>query len=118
MNSSPTAQEPTPAERLAKLKEVVRHLADMWMVVLQRLTYLQMLTSSDELWTALNQTRAAHVHNAIQDVLLGDLILQLAALILDKDSGSASVSRPGGHLELLHPWPGQTPPLDSGGRAG
>lgn len=25
---------------------------------------------------------------------------------------------PGGHLELLHPWPGQTPPLDSGGMTG
>ena len=48
MISSANAPDPTPAERLAKLGEVVRHLADMWTVVLQHLTYLQMLTSSDE----------------------------------------------------------------------
>jgi hypothetical protein len=93
MNSTPNPPDPTPAERLAKLRETVKHLEEMWTVVLQRLAYLQSMTSNDELHDALNQTRAAQVHNAIQDVLLGDLILQIAALILDSNSGSASVAR-------------------------
>lgn len=27
-------------------------------------------------------------------------------------------ARPGGHLKLPHPWPGQNPPLDNGGMSG
>src|SRR6185437_6960190 len=33
----------------------------------------------------------------------------------DRSSGGVCSPCPGGHFKLPHPWPGQNPPLDSGG---
>lgn len=48
---------------------------------------------SEQLHEAFGFSYAAHVHNAFQDLLLADLIIQIGALILDNDRGSASVAR-------------------------
>jgi hypothetical protein len=85
--------QPTPAERLRKLKQIIEHVMDMWPVVLKRRTYMLAMGRSDALREALGQTHAAHVQNALQDVLLTDLIIQICALILDENSNSASVAR-------------------------
>ncbi len=46
---------------------------------------------SEELRALFERTYAAHVHNAIQDVLLLDLVREIGALILDPDCRAASV---------------------------
>lgn len=89
----------TPADRLSRLRVAVKHLEDMWAIVLQRLTYLKAINESDELHEVLNQTRVAHVHNALHDVLLGDLLLQIGALVLDRNAKSASVASAVGELK-------------------
>jgi hypothetical protein len=40
------------------------------------------------------------------------IILQLSKLLFRDDDVHKP---PGGHFKFPHPWPGQTPPLDSGG---
>jgi len=85
-------QEPTPAERLVRLKAVVKHLADTWPAVLQRQTYMQAMGRSEDLRDALHSTYASHVHNTVQGVLLIDLIREIGALVLDESPQSASVA--------------------------
>jgi hypothetical protein len=47
---------------------------------------------SEELRGLLHETFAAHIHNELQDVLLLDLIREIGALVLDRDSRSGSVA--------------------------
>jgi hypothetical protein len=82
----------TPAQHLVRLKTVVEHISDTWTQVLRRRAYMQALGRSRELHDALARTYAAHVHNAVQDVLINDLIREMGALILDRNQDSASVA--------------------------
>lgn len=54
---------------------------------------MQALGRHEELHSALANTRAAHITNMLQDVLVMDLLREIGALVLDADPGSASVSR-------------------------
>jgi len=54
---------------------------------------MQALNESEALRSALEKTYAAHVHNAIQGVLVFDLIREVGTLILDDNRRSASVAR-------------------------
>jgi hypothetical protein len=87
-------QEPalSPAEALARLKTIVKHLEDLWPALLHRQTYFHALTRSAELAEALTNTYAAHTHNTISDMFVIDLIREIGALVLDRDSRSASVA--------------------------
>lgn len=91
--NSPAQPDLTPADRLARLKQVASHLMDRWPGVLKRRIYMQRLGQDETLREAFTLSYAAHVHNALQDVLLSDLIVQITALVLDRTRGSASVSR-------------------------
>lgn len=82
----------SPPENLARLKVVVTYLGDLWPLVLHRRTYMQALGENEALRESLEQTYAAHVHNALQDVLLLDLFRELGALVLDRNPNSASVA--------------------------
>jgi hypothetical protein len=81
-----------PRPDMARLKVVVRYLSDTWPTVLHRRTYAQGMARREELRDGLNQTHAAHVQNALQDVLLIDLIREIGALVLDTDRRTASVA--------------------------
>jgi hypothetical protein len=83
---------PNPVDKLARLKTIVEHLGNQWTAVIYRQTYFHTMTRSSELGSALNSTYAAHVHNAIVDTFVIDLIREIGALVLDNDSRSASVS--------------------------
>jgi len=78
-----------------------------WIVVLQRHEYMLTLGRHVGLHAALNNSRAAHVHNAISDTLLIDQFREISALILDDDKRSPSLRkvlgrlRTPGVLELL-----------------
>jgi hypothetical protein len=50
------------------------------------------MTRSAELAEALLNTYAAHVHNAVTDTFVIDLIREVGALVLDRDPNSASVA--------------------------
>jgi len=82
-----------PTKGLAHLKVMARHILSMWPAVLRRQFYLQAMNGSRELREALAQTHAAHVHNALQTVLVVDLIREVGVLVLDNDPKSASVAR-------------------------
>ena len=84
---------PTPAQRLERLKVVVKHLSDTWPHVLQRQSCMQSLGRREDLHSALRGTYAAHVTNMLQDVLVLDLLREIGALVLDPHSNSASVAR-------------------------
>ena len=77
---------------LAGLKVIVKHLGDMWPAVLHRRAYMLALAQGGELRAGLDQTYAANVHSAIQQVLLIDLLRELGALVLDTNTKSASVA--------------------------
>ena len=47
--------------------------------------------------------------------LLSSVIVPLVVLYLQNENEAKSLN-PGGHFKLPHPWPGQNPPLDGGGR--
>ena len=53
---------------------------------------MQALGQSEALRDALAQTYAAHVHNAVQDVFVSDLIREIDVLVLDSNPSSASVA--------------------------
>jgi len=92
-NTAPPPAPPTPAQRLERLKLIVKHLGDTWPHVLRRQLCLQALGRRDDLNAALSQTYAAHVTNMLQDVLVIDLLREIGALVLDADSRAASVAR-------------------------
>src|ERR1700676_3403476 len=81
-----------PAETLARIRTIVKHLGDMWPIVLRRRTYMLEMGRREDLRDGLEQTYAAHVQNALQDVLLIDLIREIGALVLDTDRRSGSVA--------------------------
>jgi hypothetical protein len=85
--------ELTPTQQLSRLRVIVEHLLDGWRVVLRRRTYLQAMARREDLREALEQTYAAHAHNALQDVLLIDQLREIGALVLDTDRRSASVAQ-------------------------
>jgi AbiU2 len=93
VDTTPAHAPPTAAERLARLKTIVRHLSDTWPSVLQRQLCMQTLGRHEDLHAALAQTCAAHITNTLQNVLLLDLLREIGALVLDTDSSSASVGR-------------------------
>lgn len=92
-DTAPPPAPPTPAQRLERLKTVVKHLSDTWPHVLQRQLCMQALGRREDLHEALTSTYVAHVTNMLQDVLVMDLLREIGALVLDPDSGSASVKR-------------------------
>jgi len=79
-------------EAEAGLKAIVEHIGDQWAAVLHRQTYFHAMTRNAELAEALSSTYAAHVHNTITDTFVIDLIREIGALVLDRDSNSASVA--------------------------
>lgn len=93
MTPSTAPTPPTAAQRLERLKVIVKHLGDTWPHVLRRQLCLQTLGCHEDLHAALSQTYAAHVTNMLQDVLVIDLLRELGALVLDSDSRAASVRR-------------------------
>jgi hypothetical protein len=84
---------PTPAQRLERLKVVVKHLSDTWPHVLQRQSCMQSLGRREDVHSALRETYAAHITNMLQDVLVLDLLREIGALVLDPNSNSASFAR-------------------------
>jgi len=94
VSKNPASEEaaPSPVEKLARLKTIVTHIADQWGTVLHRQTYFHAMTRSTELADALQSTYAAHVHNTVTDTFVIDLIREIGALVLDRDSKSASVA--------------------------
>jgi hypothetical protein len=82
----------SPADRLGRLKTSVKHIGNLWVLVLHRRTYLRAFGRSQSLGEVINNTYAANVHNTLQDVLLLDLIREIGALILDRDDRSASIA--------------------------
>ena len=84
---------PTAAHQLERLKVIVKHLGDQWSHVLQKQLCMQALGRREDLHTALAITYASHVTNMLQDVLAIDLLREIGALVLDKDSNSASIGR-------------------------
>lgn len=82
-----------PTKGLAHLKVTVQHVLNTWPAVLQRQLYLQAMNGSRALREALALTHAAHVHNALQAVLVVDLVREVGVLVLDTDSRTASVAR-------------------------
>jgi AbiU2 len=90
---APPPNPPSPAERLERLKVIVKHLADIWPHLQRRQLCMQSLGRRDDLRDALAQTYASHITDALQDVLVMDLMREIGALVLDPDSGSASVAR-------------------------
>src|ERR1017187_6524261 len=84
---------PTPAQRLERLKVVVKHLSNTWPHVLQRQSCMQSLGRREDVHSALRDTYAAHITNMLQDVLVLDLLREIGALVLDPNSNSASVAR-------------------------
>jgi AbiU2 len=82
-----------PAQRLERLKLIVKHLSDTWPHVLQRQLCMQSLGRREDLHAGLSQTCTAHITNMLQDVLVIDLLRELGALVLDSGSRSASVAR-------------------------
>lgn len=99
MTTPPEDIQLNAANQLVRLKQIVKHLASTWPLVLRRLTIMKSMGRNDELRGALKGTYAAHVHNTIQDVLIIDLIREIAALILDNDKRSASARRA---VAILH----------------
>ena len=91
MSSPPPT--PSPAQRLKRLKVIVKQLSDLWPDVLQRQALLQALGRRPDLHEALRHTYAAHISNMVQNVLVLDLMRELGALVLDPNSKSASVHR-------------------------
>lgn len=53
---------------------------------------MQAFGRNEALREALSQTFAAHVHNNIQDMFVGDLIREIGAPVLDRNLQSASVA--------------------------
>jgi hypothetical protein len=90
-DSASEAGQSGPAGTLTRLKAIVEHIGNQWTVVLHRQIYFHAMTRSAELAEALRSTYAAHVHNAITDTFVIDLIREIGALVLDRDSNSASV---------------------------
>ena len=86
------AGESSAAGKLKRLKAIVEHIGDQWAAVLHRQTYFHAMTRNAELAEALSSTYAAHVHNTITDTFVIDLIREIGALVLDRDSNSASVA--------------------------
>lgn len=86
------SNEEQPAEAIARVRTIVKHLGDMWPIVLRRRTYMLAMGQREDLRDGLAQTYAAHVQNDLQDVLLIDLIREIGALVLDRFQDSASVA--------------------------
>ncbi|MGH8327239.1 MAG: hypothetical protein ACRET2_10795, partial [Steroidobacteraceae bacterium] len=63
-----------------------------WGTVLHRQAYFHAMTRSTELADGLQGTYAAHVHNTVTDTFVIDLLREIGALMLDRDSNSASVA--------------------------
>jgi hypothetical protein len=61
---------PTPAQRLERLKVIVKHLSNTWPHVLQRQSCMQSLGRREDVHSALRETYAAHITNMLQDVLV------------------------------------------------
>jgi|HubBroStandDraft_1064217.scaffolds.fasta_scaffold289336_1 hypothetical protein len=85
--------DPSAAQRLERLKVIVKHLGDTWPHLLQRQACLQSLGRREDLHAALADSYVAHITNMLQDVLVIDLLREIGALVLDSDSRSASVAR-------------------------
>jgi hypothetical protein len=75
-----------------QLVGAVKHISEAWSHVLRKTSYAREFMSNADLHAGLDHTYAAHVHNAIVDVLLVDLIRELGALALDRDPRSASIA--------------------------
>jgi hypothetical protein len=84
--------ESSSAGKLRRLKTIVEHIGDQWVAVLHRQAYFHAMTRNPALAEALSGTYAAHVHNTITDIFVIDLIREIGALVLDRDSTSASVT--------------------------
>ncbi len=93
-SKTPDSKEvaPSAAEKLARLKAIVTHVGDQWGTVLHRQAYFHAMTRSTELADGLQGTYAAHVHNTVTDTFVIDLLREIGALVLDRDSNSASVA--------------------------
>lgn len=86
------AGAPSPAEKLTRLKTIADHISAQWTAVLHRQTYFHAMTRSAELSESLQSTYAAHVHNTVTDMFVIDLVREIGALVLDRESKSASVA--------------------------
>jgi hypothetical protein len=91
--AQPAPAPPTTAQRLERLKVIVKHLADTWPHVLQRQICMQSLGRREDLHTALAETYVANITNMLQVVPVIDLLREIGALVLDTDRSSASVAR-------------------------
>lgn len=89
--SAPEQPQASGAEQLQRLKVVVSHLRRSWASVLQRRVYLKALSTRADLHAALEETYAAQVTNAVQSVLIMDLLREIGALVLDRNPKSGSV---------------------------
>lgn len=89
----PKSAIPEQHSELSHLKVTVRHLLDAWPTVLQRRCFLRRMAQSEALRTALRNTYAGHVFNAMHGAMSFDLVRAVSALILDRDRKSASLRR-------------------------
>lgn len=65
--------------RRARLKVIVKHLADTWPHVLQRQICMQSLGRREDLHIALAESHVTHITNMLQDVLVIDLLREIGA---------------------------------------
>jgi hypothetical protein len=92
----PRHKSANPEQRgeLSQLKVAATHLLHAWpAVVLQRRFFLRGMAQSEALRTALLQTYAGYVFNAVHGALSSDLVRAVYALILDRTPRSASMWR-------------------------
>jgi hypothetical protein len=81
-----------PKNAVAILKVIVGHIGDTWVHAIPRQEYFHSMTRNEELAHALRDTYAAHVHNAVTDMFVMDLIREIGAIVLDQNPNSASVA--------------------------
>jgi hypothetical protein len=60
----------------------------------------------------------ARAGNSSAVATLVQLVIAQVLIVLIAIAGMNSAAAPGGHLKLLHLWPGQTPPPRCGGTSG
>lgn len=78
---------------VGRVRTIVSHLVGSWCAVLRQLQYIETIGDTQPLVAALENTWAAHVHNALGAVLIMDLIRAAGAVILDRRSDVASLAR-------------------------
>lgn len=70
-----------PKNAVARLKVFVGHIGDTWVHAIHRQEYFHSMTRNEELAHALRDTYAAHVHNAVTDMFVMDLIREIGAIV-------------------------------------